>query len=77
MCTFDNQALGESGWPATTYVAPADLYETDEVPILEIPALGLTPEDLEVSLEGDKLTARGQVNPAEEVKARRQSGHSF
>jgi HSP20 family protein len=65
------EVLGEFGRPVTTYVAPADLYETDEALILEMAAPGLTPEDLEVSLEGNKLTVRGQVKPVEEAKARR------
>jgi len=29
----------------------------------QCPPSGLTPEDLEVSLDGDKLTVRGQVRP--------------
>jgi len=56
------EALGEFAQPAA-HVAPADLYEANEAPILEMAAPGLTPEDLEVSLEGDKLTVRGQVRP--------------
>jgi HSP20 family protein len=57
------EVLGEFGRPVTTHVAPADLYETDEALILEMAAPGLTPEDLEVSLAGNKLTVRGQVKP--------------
>ncbi|MCS6868227.1 Hsp20/alpha crystallin family protein [Thermus sp.] len=65
------EVLGEFARPGVAYVAPADLYETDEALVLEMAVPGLAPEDLEVSLEGQKLTVRGQVKPAEEAKARR------
>ncbi|KGQ21171.2 Hsp20/alpha crystallin family protein [Thermus filiformis] len=64
------ETLGEFVRPSVL-VAPADLYETDEALILEMAVAGLAPEDLEVSIEGTKLTVRGQVKPAEDVKARR------
>lgn len=60
------EVLGDFGRPVATYVAPADLYETDEALVLEMAVPGLAPEDLEVSLEGNRLTVRGQVKPAEE-----------
>ncbi|GAB5603063.1 Hsp20/alpha crystallin family protein [Thermus sp. FJN-A] len=66
------EVLGDFARPAAVaYVAPADLYETDEALILEMAVPGLAPEDLEVSLEGNKLTVRGQVKPVEEPKVRR------
>ncbi len=66
------EVLGEFGRPLTpTLVAPADLYETDDALILEMAVPGLAPEDLEVSLEGNKLTVRGQVKPVEEAQVRR------
>ncbi|WP_028490669.1 Hsp20/alpha crystallin family protein [Thermus islandicus] len=66
------EVLGDFGRPLTpTFVAPADLYETDEALILEMAVPGLAPEDLEVSLEGNKLTVRGQVKPVEEAQVRR------
>jgi len=76
------EVLGDFARPVATYVAPADLYETDEALVLEMAVPGLAPEDLEVSLEGGKLTVRGQVKPAEEVKVRRyylqgQTGRTF
>lgn len=65
------EVMGDFARPAVAYVAPADLYETDETLILEMAVPGLSPEDLEVSLEGNKLSVRGQVKPAEGVKVRR------
>ncbi len=65
------EVLGDFARPVATYVAPADLYETDEALVLEMAVPGLAPEDLEVSLEGSKLTIRGQVKPAAETGARR------
>ncbi|MGC8877368.1 Hsp20/alpha crystallin family protein [Thermus sp.] len=66
------EVMGDFARPlATAYVAPADLYETDEALVLEMAIPGLAPEDLEVSLEGTKLTVRGQVKPQEDVRVRR------
>ncbi|AFV75485.1 molecular chaperone (small heat shock protein) [Thermus oshimai JL-2] len=65
------ETLGDLARPAVAYVAPADLYETDEALILEMAVPGLSPEDLEVSLEGNKLTVRGQVRLSTDEKARR------
>ncbi len=66
------EAFGESfRATAPVYVAPADLYETDEALVLEMAVPGLSPEDLEVSLEGNKLTVRGQVRPQEGAVPRR------
>lgn len=65
------EVLGDFGRPTVAYVAPADLYETDEALILEMAVPGLAPEDLEVSLEGTKLTVRGQVKAVEAPKVRR------
>lgn len=64
------ETLGEFARPSAL-VSPADLYETDEALILEMAVAGLAPEDLEVSLEGNKLTVRGQVKPAEDARVRR------
>ena len=68
-----SQAMGELARPArtATYVAPVDLYETDEALVLEMWAPGLSPEDIEVSLEGSKLTIRGEVKPLADEKVRR------
>ncbi|TBH21144.1 Hsp20/alpha crystallin family protein [Thermus thermamylovorans] len=65
------EVLGDFARPTAAYVAPADLYETDEALILEMAVPGLSPEDLEVSLEGNRLTVRGQVKPVEEARVRR------
>ncbi|MGQ9753217.1 MAG: Hsp20/alpha crystallin family protein, partial [Thermaceae bacterium] len=64
------ETLGEFSWPYDS-VAPADLYETDEALVLEMAAPGLAPEELEVSLEGNKLTIRGQVKLGEGGQVRR------
>jgi HSP20 family protein len=45
---------------------PCNLYETDEALVLEMAAAGLNPQDLEVSLEGNKLTIRGQAGTTPE-----------
>jgi len=67
------EAFSELVRPArtATYVAPVDLYETDEALVLEMWAPGLGAEDIEVSLEGNKLTIRGEVKPEADEKVRR------
>lgn len=65
------EAFSDLVRPAAAYVAPADLYETDEALILEMAVPGMNPEDLEVSLEGNKLTIRGQVKPVADERVRR------
>jgi len=67
------EAMGELMRPAQTapYVAPADLYETDDALVLEMWVPGLAPEDLEITIEGNTLTIRGEVKPVADEKVRR------
>ncbi len=68
-----SEAFSELVRPArvATFVAPVDLYETDDALELEMMVPGLSPEDLEISLEGNKLTVRGEVKPVADEKVRR------
>ncbi len=68
-----NEAFSDLVRPArvATFVAPVDLYETDDALELEMMVPGLNPEDLEISLEGNKLTVRGAVKPVADEKVRR------
>ncbi len=67
------EAFSELARPGrvATYVAPVDLYETDEALVLEMWVPGINPEDIEISLEGNKLTVRGEVKPVADEKVRR------
>ena len=70
---FFEEALGDLGRAAapSTYVAPVDLYETDEALVLEMVVPGLSPEEIDISLEGSKLTVRGEHKPVEGEGVRR------
>jgi HSP20 family protein len=55
----------------STYVAPVDLYETDEALVLEMAVPGLGADEIDISLEGNKLTIRGEHKPVEDQGVRR------
>jgi len=67
------EAMSELMRPArvTGYVAPADLYETDDALVLEMWVPGVNPDDIEITLEGNTLTIRGEVKPEADEKVRR------
>ncbi len=44
---------------------PVDAYATEDAIILVADVPGLKPEDLDVTLEGDTLTIRGEIKPQE------------
>jgi len=66
-------ALGDFGRPGVpaAQIAPVDLYETDEALVLEMAVPGLSADDIDISLEGNKLTIRGEHKPVEDQGARR------
>ena len=47
---------------------PVDAYATEDAIILVADVPGLKPEDLDVTLEGDTLTIRGEIKPNQESK---------
>ena len=53
-----------------TAAFPLDLYETNEALILETPLPGVNPDDLDLSLEGRRLTLRATV-PESQTEDRR------
>ncbi|ADD27237.1 Hsp20/alpha crystallin family protein [Meiothermus ruber] len=58
-----------SAWPAGVY--PYDLYETGDSLVLEMAVPGLRKDDLEVRLEGNRLTIRGTYPEAQGSDERR------
>lgn len=50
------------------WALPIDAYATDEALVLKANIPGLKPEDVEVMLEGDTLTIRGEFNAEQEDK---------
>lgn len=55
--------------PTSTY--PYDLYETGDSLVLEMAVPGLRKDDLEVRLEGNRLTIRGTYPEAQDTEERR------
>ena len=62
--------FGRTSVPST-YVAPVDLYETDDSLVLEMAVPGMGPDEIDISLEGNKLTIRGESKPVEDQGVRR------
>jgi HSP20 family protein len=42
-------------------IAPIDVYQTDDEVIVEVAIPGVDPDDMDVSIDGDTLTVRGEV----------------
>jgi HSP20 family protein len=45
-----------------------DMYETDDSIVLKVGMPGVTPEDVQISLTGNKLTIQGEMKADEEAK---------
>ena len=52
------------GADRSSWALPVDAYVTDDAIILLADVPGLKPEDLDVTLEGDTLSIRGELKPA-------------
>lgn len=53
----------ESTRPGTYFRPPVDIYESADEIVLVADLPGVTPEGLDVNLEGDQLTVEGRVRP--------------
>jgi HSP20 family protein len=54
-------------WPFDeegVYPLALDLYETDDNLIVEASLVGIPPEDVDITLEGDRLTIKGETGQA-------------
>lgn len=50
-------------------ILPVDVYETDTTVVVKAgPMVGLKPEDIDVSVVGDKLTIKGEIKPDSDVE---------
>ncbi|MDT7943565.1 MAG: Hsp20/alpha crystallin family protein [Dehalococcoidia bacterium] len=47
---------------------PVDMYETDEALVVKAALPGLRPEDVEISVQGDLLTIKGELKREEKVE---------
>lgn len=58
---------GQTSTPIA-WLLPIDAYVTDDAIVLQSDVPGLKPEELSVTLEGDTLTIRGELNAANDRK---------
>jgi len=65
-----NKLIGDGVQMATgAQILPVDVYETDTTVVVKAgPMVGLKPEDIDVSVVGDKLTIKGEIKPDSEVE---------
>jgi HSP20 family protein len=47
---------------------PLDVYETDDAVVVEAPVPGVKPEDVEITVSGDRLTIKGETQFEEKVE---------
>ena len=59
----DPRALRRAGWQEERRkaVLPLDAYSTDHELIIKASVSGVEPEDVEITIEGDRLTIRGEI----------------
>ncbi|MBX3083156.1 MAG: Hsp20/alpha crystallin family protein [Anaerolineae bacterium] len=65
---FSDKFYGSKSDYRGAWTLPVDAYATDDAIVLKANVPGLKPEELNVTLEGDTLTIRGEVK-AEDVKS--------
>jgi HSP20 family protein len=65
-----NKLIGDGVQMATgAQILPVDVYETDTTVVVKAgPMVGLKPEDIDVSVVGDKLTIKGEIKPDSDVE---------
>ena len=50
------------------WALPLDIYQTEDSVVVKAPVHGIRPEDVEVTIDGNTLTVRGESKASEEVK---------
>ncbi len=61
---LDNTTWQGKSAPSGAWALPIDAIVTDQAIVLKADVPGLKPEDLDVTLEGDTLTIRGELKPS-------------
>lgn len=60
-------------WDAAASPVAVDLYETDDEVVLKTPLAGVKPEDVDISVEGDTVTIRGESKEEREEKGKKRN----
>ena len=57
-------------WTAPTgeFLAPMDIYQRPDALVVKVDLPGVKPEDVEITIQGNTLSVRGEVKQEEEVK---------
>jgi HSP20 family protein len=58
--SLSQERLDEAGLPVSGWLPLADVYETAESFLIELEVPGLDKDDIEIQVQGDELTVRGQ-----------------
>ncbi len=58
--SLGRERLDEAGLPASGWLPLADVYETADSFLIELEVPGLDKDDIEIQVQGDELTVRGQ-----------------
>jgi HSP20 family protein len=58
--SLSRERLDEAGFPVAGWSPSADVFETPELFLIEIELPGLDEDDIEIQVEGDELTVRGE-----------------
>lgn len=65
---FD-ETMGQTGVTLSSFGAPAvDMYQTDDDVVIKASLPGVSPKDLNISITGDVLTMRGEVQEQRETE---------
>jgi len=63
-----DESLRSRNQPNAAWLLPVDAYVTQDAIVLQTDVPGLKPEELQVTLEGDTVTIRGEVKGSAEQK---------
>jgi HSP20 family protein len=63
--TKDATAGSTPGCPSRAYL-PVDVYTTKDAVVIRASVPGVNPDDVEITVEGDTVTLRGEIKPAPE-----------
>lgn len=63
---FDDELFPKTG--KDVFTPPLDVYEEKDSVVAEVPLAGIDPEKVEISIENDVLTVKGESEEKKEVK---------
>lgn len=64
---FPSSLTGSSFWGRGSMTPAMDVYETDEEVVVKVAVPGIDPDDLEVTVEENTLTIKGEIEREEET----------